>query len=950
MRKLLLFLALLPALVFGQQVINLDPSSLGAINTLLGMVQGSIIWVSQDNTTGVETGTMLWPYNTIAEGLAVATAGDAVIVITPADGSAYAITDALVIPYNDIILSGLGSATIIDGDGLATTEHAISITGKTGCVIQNFSIQTEDGGGKTSHCIFLDNGANNTTIKNVTILDSDDDGIHIEGTNTTDVTIQDCNILDVDGDGIFVDMDASNTMTRMNIINNTVQSAGGVGISIRDYQYGNCNGNTVSGSTSHGIQMALGVYNTVDDNVVTGNGAEGIQLGGSTDNTVSSNTTTGNTNCGIEFTGSAYRNTASGNTCRTNQYGIYVESSEYASITGNVTEGNSASGVFIDDSPYSSVTGNVSTNDDSGEGGGGIVVMSSDHTTVAGNTSSASTYNGLYLYAASYCTVTGNVFSGNTLDGIILSDGAKYNVISSNSCYGNTDDGIEINAAADTGNIVTLNKLLGNLGTALVDNGAGTMLQHDNTAGTWDFGDATLNTARTTTANSYTADITTEWTSGATMASGGSNGIYSWANPIDTLQNAYSLRGRMDLRDATDDVYVNQLHTVDGLINLSDIDTVDYFVDDNISVFGGAIHGGVAGSTIDGTGTGSLGGATLNLMFGMWGPTAEQDYDVETNFIKMISHTGTTVDYGLNIETSSDMDAGILLNSHASNSPATMDVGLEMISATDKMVYGIDMSAASMTTADIRFQNGATINNGDANTLTIVEATVAVTGDLTVSGTATTNLFVADSANINYTDTDTLLVNNFITITPLATNNTTVLSPSTTGVIDTLETSDITEVTLDTMTVEWLVYTPPHGMISFHDSATTLTMSSGVWAHVTNAYASLFAETDLVDIDFAGDSITIATGKGGDYMINIGLSFAGTASDDYEITMYKNHVQIGPIMEVETGGTTNTYIGLPVYLDDLVAGDDLKLMIRNTASDDDATLLACSWVMWMLHP
>jgi len=99
------------------------------------------------------------------------------------------------------------------------------------------------------------------------------------------------------------------------------------------------------------------------------------------------------------------------------------------------------------------------------------------------------------------------------------------------------------------------------------------------------------------------------------------------------------------------------------------------------------------------------------VFFGMWGDTATADVDVETNFIKMISHAGTTVDYGLNIESSSDMDAGILLNSHSSNSPATMDVGLEMISAASKMVYGIDMSQAGITTADIRLQEGETIDN-----------------------------------------------------------------------------------------------------------------------------------------------------------------------------------------------------------------------------------------------
>ena len=249
--------------------------------------------------------------------------------------------------------------------------------------------------------------------------------------------------------------------------------------------------------------------------------------------------------------------------------------------------------------------------------------------------------------------------------------------------------------------------------------------------------DGTITQARTTTANSYTNDISTEWTAGGNMASGGSNGIYAIVNPVDTLQNAYGLRARMDLRDATEDVYVNQLHAVDALINLNDTGLVDFFADDNISVVGAAIHGGVATALMDGTGTGALGGATLNLYQGMWGPTAEQDYALETNFAKFISHAGTTVDYGLNIESSSDMDAGILLNNHASNSPATMDVGIEMISASGKMIYGIDMDAADMTTADLRLNKGALINNSHADSLLITEAVTVIDGELIVTGNST---------------------------------------------------------------------------------------------------------------------------------------------------------------------------------------------------------------------
>jgi len=234
----------------------------------------------------------------------------------------------------------------------------------------------------------------------------------------------------------------------------------------------------------------------------------------------------------------------------------------------------------------------------------------------------------------------------------------------------------------------------------------------------------TVSITRTTAANSYTNDIASSWTPTADMAAGGSNGIYAISNVVEDVQNAYALRGRTDLRTAVEDVSVNQLHAFDACLNLNE--TYYYYVDDNISLFGGAVHGSPAGG-IGGQGTGALGGATLNVFFGMWGNTATTDVDVETNFIKVISHAGTTVDYGLNIESSSDMDAGILLNNHASNSPATMDVGIEMISAASKMVSGIDMSQASFTGADFVLSNAETIDN-------VTNGVVNVTGNLQVFG------------------------------------------------------------------------------------------------------------------------------------------------------------------------------------------------------------------------
>lgn len=49
----------------------------------------------------------------------------------------------------DVMLIGQGRNTLLNGDGLATGEHAITITSEDDCVIRDLSIQTQDGGGKT---------------------------------------------------------------------------------------------------------------------------------------------------------------------------------------------------------------------------------------------------------------------------------------------------------------------------------------------------------------------------------------------------------------------------------------------------------------------------------------------------------------------------------------------------------------------------------------------------------------------------------------------------------------------------------------------------------------------------------------------------------------------------------------------------------------------------------
>ena len=240
---------------------------------------------------------------------------------------------------------------------------------------------------------------------------------------------------------------------------------------------------------------------------------------------------------------------------------------------------------------------------------------------------------------------------------------------------------------------------------------------------------------KTTTANTYTDMVTSEWIAGADMAAGGSNGIYGISNPVENVSNAYALRGRMDLRDAAGAVSVNQLHAVDALINLNE--TQDYTLTDNVSVVGVAIHGGTSGDVVAGVGADP---GSMNLYYGVYGPTATVNHSVQTNGMLLMMHDATYVDYGIQVQSSADMDAGLYLNSHASNTGAKMDVGVEMTSGASDMVYGIDMSAASFSGADIVGDNSETLDNGTDGAWVIggfIAATEATVIDLGAGGTIT---------------------------------------------------------------------------------------------------------------------------------------------------------------------------------------------------------------------
>jgi len=389
------------------------------------------------------------------------------------------IADPIVVPANGITLMGFDSSTIIDGDLLATGEHGVEISGMTDVTLRDFAIQTEDGGGKTCHCIFVEDGANRLSIDSVEIIASDADGIHIEGTTILDCQIRHCAIHDCDGIGIGVAMDNANTALRFHILDNFIYS-NGVGLrffSPGTSQYCLVEGNTVYLNGAEGIYTNYYNDGAIDDNVVVANVSWGIRLRNSGHTVVEDNDCSINGNDNIMLEDSLLCDVA-GNTCvgavqEDTADGIQIDAgSTDCLIVGNHCCGNARYGIHLLGARASAV-GNFSHENEHHGILCGAASMVIDGNYVYDNSQDvAATYHGIHVTNAgndsllvgnycdspgdsqedgihiagtnSRCSLVGNWCSNGMGSGIYLT-GCTDHQVHGNYCYNNDDYGIELN-------------------------------------------------------------------------------------------------------------------------------------------------------------------------------------------------------------------------------------------------------------------------------------------------------------------------------------------------------------------------------------------------------------------------------------------------------------------------------------------------------------------------
>lgn len=340
----------------------------------------------------------------------------------------FTIADSITFPADSITLEGQGRGTLIDGDGLATGVHAIVVSGRDHCAIKNLAIQTEDGGGKTSHCIYLDAAGDYLTIDGVVIIDSDSDAINLYDI-VDQLTIRNCVIEGADDGGIAVYAPTNSTIT-----NNIIQLTGGRGISA----YYSATGVTITNNIITNLFIGDGIYIKTGYHVVIGHNFIWDILG-------------------------------------TGDNGIYLEDCHWMAITDNSIYDVEQHGIICDDIEDSVIASNNILNPRTGHGI--YIYDGSKRCVVEGNTMEGIAGDGFRLNDVTESSFTGNLVSNGT-NGIHL-EAAVDNCLISDNLFDTCTTAINIAAATCDKNAVKSNKIR-NCTTGITDSGTLTTVEDDN--------------------------------------------------------------------------------------------------------------------------------------------------------------------------------------------------------------------------------------------------------------------------------------------------------------------------------------------------------------------------------------------------------------------------------------------------------------------------------------
>ncbi|MGC9445077.1 MAG: right-handed parallel beta-helix repeat-containing protein [Candidatus Methanospirareceae archaeon] len=271
------------------------------------------------------------------------------------------------------------------------------------------------------------NGYDHSTIKDLTIKRFDY-GIHLySGANNN--TIKGITVDDNDVYGVYISYSDNNQLVRLS----EALPWPSPGKRIRD--------NHVANSGSHGVYLSMAHHTSIEHTDITANGASGIYMLESEHNELQSNSITDNINHGIHITQkSSYNNITAGNTITENGgNGIYL--ANYA--RNNLIEDadivdNTLDGIAILNSENTTIKGNTITRNR-----WGVACDNAPNTKVENNTIDANSISAVRIYRS-----TSNIIKNNQLQsskiGIEMVGNSSNNTIHMNQISENLHDGVYI--------------------------------------------------------------------------------------------------------------------------------------------------------------------------------------------------------------------------------------------------------------------------------------------------------------------------------------------------------------------------------------------------------------------------------------------------------------------------------------------------------------------------
>ena len=414
------------------------------------------------------------------------TTGGAGCVVYLKESTTFVIDDPIIFTANGQVVRGGGRSSFVDGDALGNNENAFELSIFTDCQIRNLSVQTNDAGGLTTHCIFIEDGADRFLIEDVTIVNSDTNGIHIEGTDITGGEIRNCDILGADDDGIYCGMDGGNYWLYGIIEENVITACGSEGMYLEDFVNGVVNDNIVYTCGAEGIQLNLGANCTISGNVSIINIMHGIGLTSSDGCVIDGNICMYNDSGdiaaydGINIDVASTDNIISGNQTNFNhRFGIGIQGARNR-VSDNKVAINDRHGIYI-----AAVDCQVDDNDclnngqDLADNFHEIALTGdADRCTIHDNRATSDgtiSENCIHLAdGASECSIMGNYCYNGRGSGIALTANNDDCSIIGNRCIDNDDYGIEITAATCNDTRVKENHLVGNVTGQFLDNGTDT--------------------------------------------------------------------------------------------------------------------------------------------------------------------------------------------------------------------------------------------------------------------------------------------------------------------------------------------------------------------------------------------------------------------------------------------------------------------------------------------